>query len=273
MKKHENKRQERSIDVVTEKIEYNSTMDVTALKNNISEKANEYQRKLEYGREIKQIVQEIKAPTACLDKEQMEALELFENRGHIKEIKPIEWRPWQIELSKYIDDPTCRKIIWVVGRKGNEGKSFFQDRIEEQYGSHRVCTMSLTESSRNLLHYMRSCVDIATDIFLFNVPKSAEMDQAKFFLLENIKDGKAMAGKYTTKKMRFTTPNVIMVFSNKYPDTTEFSEDRWNIFKINAEMKLEDITDSHMKKKKKKAGPISKFSGFRYDCGQYYDSD
>ena len=45
MKKHENKPQ--SIDEVTEKIEYHSTVDVAALKNNIVWKANEYQRKLE----------------------------------------------------------------------------------------------------------------------------------------------------------------------------------------------------------------------------------
>ena len=74
--------------------------------------------------------------------------------------------------------------------------------------------MSLTESSRNLLHYMRGCVNIATDIFLFNFPKSVYMDFINLSLLENIKDGKAMTGKYSTKKMRFTTPNIIIVFSN-----------------------------------------------------------
>ena len=42
--------------------------------------------------------------------------------------------------------------------KGNEGKTFFQDKIEEQYGMHRVCTVSLTESSRNLLHYVHAGV-------------------------------------------------------------------------------------------------------------------
>ena len=103
IKQHESKSHQ--IDEATEKVEYNSTLDVTALENIIAGRANEYQRKLELGREIKQIVQRIKAPTACLDREQMEALELFENRGHVKEIKPIEWRPFQIELLKYVDSP------------------------------------------------------------------------------------------------------------------------------------------------------------------------
>ena len=51
--------------------------------------------------------------------------------------------------------------------------------------------------------------------------------------------------------MIFTTPNVIIVFSNKYPDTREFSEDRWMIFKINTEMELKEVTDSCRVKKKK----------------------
>ena len=88
MKRHENKPY--SIDVVTEKIEYHSTVDVVALENEIVWSANEYRRKLELGREIKQIVLKLHAPIACLDKEKMEALELFEEYG---DVKYAEWRP------------------------------------------------------------------------------------------------------------------------------------------------------------------------------------
>ena len=88
MKTHEKKQY--SKDDVSEKIEYNSNVNVTALKNSIKGEVNEYQRKLELGREIKQIVQELNVPTASLSKEKMEALELFENRGQVKEIKAVE---------------------------------------------------------------------------------------------------------------------------------------------------------------------------------------
>ena len=43
-------------------------------------------RKVKLGREIKLIIQEIKAPRACLDKEQMEALILFEKHEQDKMI-------------------------------------------------------------------------------------------------------------------------------------------------------------------------------------------
>ena len=34
-----------------------------------------------------------------------------------------------------------------------------------------------------------------------------------------------------------------------YPDTTEFSQDRWLIFKINTKMILQEVTTEQLKKK------------------------
>ena len=64
--------------LVTEKIEYHSKIDVAALKNEIVQSDNEYKTKIELGREIKKIVQELDVHIASLDKEKMEALELIE---------------------------------------------------------------------------------------------------------------------------------------------------------------------------------------------------
>ena len=36
------------------------------------------------------------------------------------------------------------KIIWIIGRDGNEGKSWFQYYIESLYGSHRVARFDIT---------------------------------------------------------------------------------------------------------------------------------
>ena len=43
------------------------------------------------GKQIKKIVQELNVPIACLDKEKMEALELFENHEQVKEIKHCKY--------------------------------------------------------------------------------------------------------------------------------------------------------------------------------------
>ena len=251
MKQHEKKPPQKEVTPpqkeVTEKIEYQSTLDRVALENVIVGDINEYKRKLELGREVKLIVQELNEPTVGLRKEHAEALELFEKHGQVKDVKPVEWRPWQKGVLEYINNPTQRRIIWVVGGRGDEGKSFFQDRIEEQYGMHRVCAMDFTESSRNLLDCMRKEVDIiTTDIFLFNIERGVHMGYIEYPLLEKIKDGRAVAGKFKTKKMRFKTPNVIIVFANKYPENSELSPDRWLIFKINSKMQLEDVTEAKL---------------------------
>ena len=75
-----------SFDEVTEKIEYQSTLDVIALKNSILEDINEYQRKLELGREVKRIVNELNTRKVGLRREFVEALEIFSKHEY------EEWR-------------------------------------------------------------------------------------------------------------------------------------------------------------------------------------
>ena len=100
------------------------------------------------GRKVKEIVHELDAPTVCLSQDSQESLDLFENRGQVKAIKAVEWRPWQRDMLEYVNNPTQRRIIRIIGKKGNEGKTFFQDKIEEQYGKHRVFQMELDELVR-----------------------------------------------------------------------------------------------------------------------------
>ena len=57
-------------------------LDMIALKNIIVGNINEYQRKLELGRRIKEIVQELNAPIVGLRKEFVEAWEAFENHEY-----------------------------------------------------------------------------------------------------------------------------------------------------------------------------------------------
>ena len=52
-----------------------------------------------------------------------------------------------MDLRQYLDKPCDRKVIWVVGIDGNEGKSFFQENIREEFGYSRVCTLELCKNS------------------------------------------------------------------------------------------------------------------------------
>ena len=68
-------------------------------------------------------------------------------------------------------------------------------------------------------------------------------------ILEDIKDGQATASKYDNDNIRFKTPNILMVFSNCYPNTKKLSKDRWIIYHANKDG-LNDVTMNVMKMRK-----------------------
>ena len=42
--------------------------------------------------------------------------------------RDIQWKGWQQKLPGYLNEKCDRKIFWVVGREGGEGKTFFQKK-------------------------------------------------------------------------------------------------------------------------------------------------
>ena len=96
MQKHEKKPSQKEVTPpqkeVCEKIEYHSTLDMVALRNRLRNNSNEFMRKLELGRGIKEIITEDKIMKASLTAEDREGLELFVKHGQDKDVEPVEWR-------------------------------------------------------------------------------------------------------------------------------------------------------------------------------------
>merc|ERR1712112_377639 len=104
----------------------------------------------------------------------------YELHGKNMDRKDIEWRGWQMDLRQYLDKPCDRKVIWVVGNDGNEGKSFFQENIREEFWYSRVCTLELSENPRNTFHILGKLCSTNTDIFLFNVARAEFLDLGQY---------------------------------------------------------------------------------------------
>ena len=51
-------------------------------------------------------------------------------------------------------------------------------------------------------------------------------------VLENIKDGRSIASKYSHETIQFKTPNIVLFFSNADPNMTQLSKDQWKVFYI-----------------------------------------
>ena len=139
-------------------------------------------------------------------------------------------RPWQERLVEVMK-PSEREIIWIVDPAGNEGKSWFQKYIKDIHGL-RVFDANIRRSSKCILHILSKEIVSLIDIFLFNVPRSFNMDEFPYEMLEELKDGKAESIKYNSIKLQVNTPNTVLVFSNENPDKERMSKDRWIIYLI-----------------------------------------
>ena len=95
-----------------------------------------------------------------------------------------------------------------------------------------MCTLELCENSRNTFHILGKLCSTNTDIFLFNLPRGEYLGTEQYKILESIKDGSAVDGKYNSQKLYFKKPNVLIVFSNNEPNRSKLSRDRWVILKI-----------------------------------------
>ena len=135
-----------------------------------------------------------------------------------------------------MDKPCDREVILVVGNEGNEGKTVFQINMREEFGYSRVCTLELCENSRNTFHILGKLCSKHTDIFLFNIARRGFLEVEGYKILESIKDGVAVDGKYNSQKLNFKKPNVLIVFSNKEPNQNTLSRDRWTILKISNDL-------------------------------------
>merc|ERR1712101_9716 len=90
--------------------------------DNITFEMQEYNRKIELGRKIKEIMD--KNPQFNqngLSKDNKEALEIFNLYGKSRSNMKVDWRGWQEEGRKDVKKPSDREIIWIIGKSRNQG--------------------------------------------------------------------------------------------------------------------------------------------------------
>ena len=135
-----------------------------------------------------------------------------------------------------------------MGKHGNEGKSWFQEYMESKFGWGKViCGMDIKMKKGSICHVLSKRCLMTIDTFLFDVGKANTDDRVNYELLEKIKNGRTVAGKFDSKELKFKTPNTVVVFSNEKPDVSELSKDRWKIFRIRDD-DLIDVTDIYLGK-------------------------
>ena len=207
----------------------------------------EYKNKLILGKIIYEEIEEHEISEESLRREYKEAKELYIKHKKNIDLDNVILRPWQKALLEYIK-PSTREVIWVIGKHGNEGKSWFQEYMESKFGWGKViCGMDIKMKKGSICHVLSKRSLMTTDTFLFDVGKANTDHGVNYELLEKIKNGRIVASKFDSKELKFKTPNTVVVFSNEKPDVSELSKDRWKIFQIR-DNDLIDLTDIYVKK-------------------------
>ena len=199
------------------------------------ERDNEaFMKNLAIGEKISSILDDGIIHEASLSKQNKHCLELFRNQQASANVENVQLRPWQDQLIQCIEREKMndRKIIWVIGLKGNEGKSWFQSYYQSLYGVHQVARFDITNKTADLLHIMSRSALTTINTFLFNHQRCVSSEDCCYSLLEMIKDGYASSPKFQGSILRFKTPNTVIVFSNRIPRMHSLSKDRWKIFRI-----------------------------------------
>ena len=209
--------------------------------------AAEYKNKLKLGKIVYEEIEEHEIPEESLRREYKEAKELYIKHKKNIDLDNVILRPWQKALLNHIK-PSTREVIWVIGKQGNEGKSWFQEYMESKFGWGKViCGMDIKMKKGSICHVLSKRSLMTTDTFLFDVGKANTDHGVNYELLEKIKNGRIVAAKFDSKELKFKTPNTVVVFSNEKPDVVELSKDRWKIFQIR-DNDLIDLTDIYVKK-------------------------
>ena len=110
-----------------------------------------------------------------LSKHYAYALYLYNKMRPIIDVKSAELRLWQQQYLVLVDVPSARKIIWIKGICGNEGKSWLQSYVQSMYGFARTVNLDFMIKANDIYLTLSKRPLTKTDIFMFNEGRSRRM--------------------------------------------------------------------------------------------------
>lgn len=154
-----------------------------------------------------------------------------------------EWYPWQKEILKIISTiPDNRTIYWYWSAEGKTGKTTFTNYLAVTHNA-----ILCPSKTNDAFHRIAKAFDEneAIDLVVFDVPRCS-IEFINYSVIEKIKDGQVVSGKYEGAQCVFPSPHVI-IFANEQPSYSQLSSDRWvvtNIGRSLGELLASDNSDS-----------------------------
>lgn len=145
-----------------------------------------------------------------------------------RQVRGITLRPWQQYI---IDDANVwntRHINIILDVMGGHGKS----TIKTYTRAHQLGRfIPFVNDYKDLMRIVMDCKK--EKLYIIDIPRAIQKDKLYQFYagLETLKDGYAYDDRYHFKDECFDCPN-IWVFTNRLPDPSLLSRDRWRIWTI-----------------------------------------
>ncbi|AWB36049.1 master replication initiator protein [Sophora yellow stunt virus] len=145
---------------------------------------------------------------------------LKEYYGQMEKKKAMEsWelqrKPWMDEVEALLETKDCRRIIWVYGPQGGEGKT--------TYAKHLFKTRDAFYTTGGKTGDIAFAWD-HEPLVLFDIPRSCE-EYVNYGIIEQLKNGMVQSGKYTSC-IKIKDYVEVIVFANFTPRSGMLSEDR-----------------------------------------------
>lgn len=128
---------------------------------------------------------------------------------------------WQTKAVEKIESQSDRKILFIVGEMGNEGKSYFADYLVSTKNALKLTTTKRVE-----------CAFLYTyePIVVFDMVRH-DQDFINYGTMEMFKGSTFISTKYKCK-VKYTNSCKVIVVMNQSPDLTKLSSDRYDVMTL-----------------------------------------
>ena len=124
----------------------------------------------------------------------------------------VTLRPWQLALDLKLDQEPDRRVFWMYETTGNVGKTWMSSYLRIT----RNAVVLQIAKKADLAHIISKNV---SGVYIFDLARSSEEGSVSvvYELMEQLKNGYILSGKYDSKSVTLAQPHVI-VFANYAPD-------------------------------------------------------
>lgn len=143
----------------------------------------------------------------------------------------LQLKPFQQAILDIACSPVNRRdIYYFFEEKGNVGKTIIAEYLHIFHGA--IITGGKDADMKHAITRWQQITGHSPVIIVVDIARSQQFTAEACKAIESIKNGLFFDGKYESVMTHaFQKPHVF-IFSNKAPDTSLFSEDRWKIFQI-----------------------------------------